>query len=73
MKLLGIILCYNDADLLSDSIEIMLAQNHDLVIWDLLMKLLRLSINIKIIYWNIRQSPDHLIFISYINECRITS
>jgi glycosyltransferase involved in cell wall biosynthesis len=34
MKLLGIILCYNDADILSDSIEIMLAQNHDLVIWD---------------------------------------
>lgn len=34
MKLLGVILCYNDADILADSIENMLAQNHDLVIWD---------------------------------------
>lgn len=34
MKLLGILLCYNDGDLLGESIEHLLASNHDLVVWD---------------------------------------
>ncbi|HEY4206912.1 MAG TPA: hypothetical protein VGM31_08870, partial [Puia sp.] len=34
MKLLGVLLCYNDGDILQDAIEYLLATNHDLVVWD---------------------------------------
>jgi len=33
-RLLGVLLCYNDGDLLDDSISYLLNQNHDLVVWD---------------------------------------
>ncbi len=33
-KLLGVLLCYNDGDLLSDSIRYLLEQKHDLIVWD---------------------------------------
>src|SRR5438270_13770524 len=33
-KLLGALLCYNDGDLLEDSIRYLLEQKHDLVVWD---------------------------------------
>jgi len=31
---LGVLLCYNDGDLLEESISYLLDQNHDLVVWD---------------------------------------
>jgi len=34
IKLLGVLLCYNDADILPDVVEHMLTTNHDLVVWD---------------------------------------
>lgn len=34
LKMLGILLCYNDADILGENIEYLLSQNHDLVVWD---------------------------------------
>jgi glycosyltransferase involved in cell wall biosynthesis len=34
IKLLGVLLCYNDADILPDAIEYLLATNHDLIVWD---------------------------------------
>jgi glycosyltransferase involved in cell wall biosynthesis len=33
-RCLGILLCYNDGDLLAESITYLLEQNHDLIIWD---------------------------------------
>jgi glycosyltransferase involved in cell wall biosynthesis len=33
-RLLGIVLCYNDGDLVEDSITYLLEQNHDVVVWD---------------------------------------
>lgn len=33
-KLLGVLLCYNDADILEDTIGHLLEHNHDLVVWD---------------------------------------
>jgi hypothetical protein len=33
-RMLGVLLCYNDGDLLEDSIRYLLEQNHDLVVWD---------------------------------------
>jgi len=33
-KALGVLLCYNDGDLLEDSISYLLGQNHDLIVWD---------------------------------------
>ena len=33
-KLLGVLLCYNDADILEDAILHMLEHNHDLIVWD---------------------------------------
>jgi len=33
-KLLGVLLCYNDADILEDAILHLLEHNHDLVVWD---------------------------------------
>jgi hypothetical protein len=33
-KALGVLLCYNDADILPDAIEWLLQNNHDLVAWD---------------------------------------
>ena len=33
-KALGVLLCYNDADILPDSIEALLRNNHDLIVWD---------------------------------------
>jgi hypothetical protein len=33
-KALGVLLCYNDADILSDCLEALLVNNHDLVVWD---------------------------------------
>ena len=34
MRLLGVLLCYNDGDLLADSIRYLLQQNHHLIVWD---------------------------------------
>ena len=34
MKKLGVLLCYNDGDFLSNSIESLINSGHDLVIWD---------------------------------------
>ncbi len=34
LRLLGVLLCYNDSDLLEDSIRYLLRQNHQLVVWD---------------------------------------
>jgi glycosyltransferase involved in cell wall biosynthesis len=34
LRCLGILLCYNDGDLLEESIAYMLEQNHDVVAWD---------------------------------------
>ncbi len=34
MRLLGILLCYNDGDFLQDSIRHLLEQNHHLLVWD---------------------------------------
>lgn len=34
LRLLGVLLCYNDGDLLRDSIGYYLEQNHDLIVWD---------------------------------------
>jgi glycosyltransferase involved in cell wall biosynthesis len=34
LKLLGVLLCYNDADILEDNILHLLENNHDLVVWD---------------------------------------
>jgi glycosyltransferase involved in cell wall biosynthesis len=34
IKLLGVLLCYNDADILQDVLDHMLTSNHDLVVWD---------------------------------------
>ncbi len=33
-KALGVLLCYNDADVLPDAIEALLTNRHDLVVWD---------------------------------------
>jgi glycosyltransferase involved in cell wall biosynthesis len=33
-KALGVLLCYNDADILPDAIESLLQNNHDLIVWD---------------------------------------
>lgn len=33
-KMLGVLLCYNDADILADVIEHLLINDHDLVVWD---------------------------------------
>jgi glycosyltransferase involved in cell wall biosynthesis len=33
-KALGVLLCYNDADILPDAIEALLSNNHELIIWD---------------------------------------
>jgi glycosyltransferase involved in cell wall biosynthesis len=33
-KLLGVLLCYNDADILEDAILHLLKHNHDLIVWD---------------------------------------
>ena len=33
-KALGVLLCYNDADILADSIEALLENKHDLIVWD---------------------------------------
>ncbi|HVO64007.1 MAG TPA: glycosyltransferase family 2 protein [Terriglobales bacterium] len=33
-KMLGILLCYNDGDLVEDSITYLLEQNHDVIVWD---------------------------------------
>ena len=33
-KKLGILLCYNDGDLVEDSITYLLGQNHDVIVWD---------------------------------------
>jgi glycosyltransferase involved in cell wall biosynthesis len=34
IRLLGVLLCYNDGDLLEDSIQYLLNQNHNLIVWD---------------------------------------
>jgi len=34
IRLLGVLLCYNDGDLLEDSIQYLREQQHDLVVWD---------------------------------------
>ncbi len=34
MKMLGVLLCYNDGDFLEDAIGYLLEQNHDLIVWD---------------------------------------
>jgi len=34
MRLLGVLLCYNDADLLEDSIRYLREQAHDIILWD---------------------------------------
>lgn len=34
LRLLAVLLCYNDGDLLRDSLSYYLAQNHDLIVWD---------------------------------------
>src|ERR1700679_4121433 len=34
MRMLGVLLCYNDGDLLEESIRYLLEQNHDVVVWD---------------------------------------
>lgn len=33
-RALGVLLCYNDADILKDQIEYLLSQKHDIVVWD---------------------------------------
>jgi glycosyltransferase involved in cell wall biosynthesis len=33
-RLLGVLLCYNDADVLAEAIEYLRAQRHDLIVWD---------------------------------------
>jgi glycosyltransferase involved in cell wall biosynthesis len=33
-RCLGVLLCYNDGDLLEQSISYLLGQNHDLIVWD---------------------------------------
>src|SRR5271170_3372293 len=33
-KALGVLLCYNDADILPDAIESLLNNNHELLVWD---------------------------------------
>ena len=33
-KMLGVLLCYNDSDMLPDAIESLLENNHNLVVWD---------------------------------------
>lgn len=33
-RFLGVLLCYNDGDILADSIEQLLSQNHDVVVWN---------------------------------------
>ena len=33
-KALGVLLCYNDADILPDAIEALLNNNHELIVWD---------------------------------------
>ena len=34
LRCLGVLLCYNDGDLLEESVEHLLQQGHDLVVWD---------------------------------------
>jgi glycosyltransferase involved in cell wall biosynthesis len=34
LRCLGVLLCYNDGDLLEESLEYLLDQHHDLVVWD---------------------------------------
>ena len=33
-KALGVLLCYNDSDILGDSMEALLGNDHDLIVWD---------------------------------------
>lgn len=33
-RMLGVLLCYNDGDLLEESLRYLLEQNHDVVVWD---------------------------------------
>lgn len=33
-RMLGVLLCYNDADVLPDAMEALLETNHDLIVWD---------------------------------------
>ena len=33
-KALGVLLCYNDADILPEAIESLLNNNHELLVWD---------------------------------------
>ncbi len=33
-RALGVLLCYNDADILDDAIEWLLQNNHDIIVWD---------------------------------------
>jgi Glycosyl transferase family 2 len=33
-RLLGVLLCYNDGDILAEAIEYLRSQNHELVVWD---------------------------------------
>ena len=34
IRMLGVLLCYNDGDLLEESIRYLLDQNHDVIVWD---------------------------------------
>src|SRR5688500_5056260 len=34
LRCLGVLLCYNDGDLLEESIQYLLEQDHDLIVWD---------------------------------------
>ena len=34
LRCLGVFLCFNDADLLDESISYLLDQNHDMIAWD---------------------------------------
>jgi glycosyltransferase involved in cell wall biosynthesis len=34
IRMLGVMLCYNDADVLSEALDTMLAQGHDVIAWD---------------------------------------
>jgi len=33
-RALGVLLCYNDSDILEEQIEYLLSQNHDIIVWD---------------------------------------
>ena len=34
LRCLGVLLCYNDGDLLEESIRYLLEQDHHLIVWD---------------------------------------